>query len=206
MSNLTGACTRLAATLPAAWRLTPHPDTDGTRGTRQPGSRPPWNASAANAAMDAHEGLRRLETAMRLAASLPARPRGGSDANTLRAIAAIDALGSTMTTEGAAEAARILDRWAMAVGQLAAVDTVPKWERLRHGPDGLPPRCPFCECYGTLRVAVASGAVVCVKPGCADGDGQAPYGRMEIGRVSAEPCIEWRDGTTTYPMIMEEAS
>ena len=71
---------------------------------------------------------------------------------------------------------------------------MPRWERIRRGPDGLPPACPFCRTF-SLRVAVASGAVICVYPGCMDSRGDRPSARMEIGRVSGEPQVVWSDGT-----------
>jgi hypothetical protein len=194
-ADLAESCDAIQKWLPVAQALIAEPDQDGTATGGQPTSRPPWNPSAASAAMDAHEGLRRLRASMLLAITgHPGARCGGSDANTIAAIAAIERLGSGMTADAAAAAARIIDRWSAAIQQLAAVDQMPRWERIRRGPDGLPPACPFCRTF-SLRVAVASGAVICVYPGCMDSRGQRPQARMEIGRVSGEPCVIWADGT-----------
>ena len=69
VTQLDDACTAIAAALPEAQALTAEPDAGGTASAAmQPSSRPPWNQAAAAAALDAHEGLRRLEAALRLAA------------------------------------------------------------------------------------------------------------------------------------------
>ena len=82
-TRLAEACALIAECLPVALQLVTEPDADGTTGTGQPSSRPPWNQAAASAAMDAHEGLRRLEASLRLAVTGHTGPRrGGSDAST----------------------------------------------------------------------------------------------------------------------------
>lgn len=195
MTALQECCAELARWLPAAQALITEPDSDGTRSRGQPTSRPPWNPTAATAVLDAHEGTRRLEASLRMAVTgHPGPRRGGSGGNTRAAITAISQLGYAVSVDGQRLAATIITRWVTTIQQLPAVDEIPRWERLRHGPGGLSPSCPFCGCY-SLRVAVRSGVVVCVLPGCTDRDGNRPQARMELGAVSAEPSLVWQDGT-----------
>lgn len=192
MSDLADCAAQLAAWLPRARALITRPDIDGTHGAGQPGSAPPWNPAAAAATMDAHEGLRRLEASLRLAVTgRTGQRRGGSDANTQEALRAIEALGEAVTTDAAAQAARILDRWSVQVQQLPAIDRQERWLRV----DAM---CPYCRFPNSLRVAVRSRKVTCLRYGaCQDGDGNHPAGVMEVGAASAQPCVAWQDGLVT---------
>jgi len=192
MTALPEACTAIAAWLPQAAELTAQPDADGSSGHGQPGSRPPWNAAAANAHLDAHEGLRRLEAAMRRAVTgHPGIRRGGSDANTAEAIKAIEHLGAGMTAAAAAEAARILDRWSLAVQQLAAIDEAERWLKV----SGV--ACPYCG-YPMLRMSPRSGRVTCMHFGaCFDADGNHPQGQVDRS-VGGDPMVSWADGLCQY--------
>lgn len=175
------------------------------------GSRPPWNAEVADAILSAHEVIRRLEASLRVAVNgHPGKPRGGSDANTKAALKAIRNLAAAIPYEVRDEygklawpcqrlAERVLARAAQRIGQLTAVDTTVRWEKIRRGPGGLPPQCPNCQMY-SLRVAFASGAVICVYPGrdgqgCLDLDGKPAQGRLEISSLTGDPILAWRDGT-----------
>jgi hypothetical protein len=186
MTELAEACAAIAAWLPAARALTAEPDTDGTTGTGQPGSRPPWNSAAANAAMDAHEGVRRLEASLRLAVNGHTGPRrGGSDDATTAAIAAIENLGQAVTVRAMAQAARILDRWTRQIRELPAIDQAEPWRRLRAP-------CPYCG-FAMLRVRPRSGEITCLRYGaCTDTDGHHPKGTMEAGRLGWQ--VRWNDG------------
>lgn len=205
---------RAAAGMTAVTFLIAEADTDaGLRRARQMDSRPPWNSQVANAYFDAHQLVRRLEASLRLAVAGHTGPtRGGSDANTTEAIRAISRMATAASVihtgvpvsraepDGrkltAAElAAHILDRVTRVIGQLPAVDEFPKWERIRAGPDGLPPRCPNCETF-SLRVAVQSGIVCCFLPGCTDLDGNhPPQARLDMSKLNGEPVLAWTDGT-----------
>jgi hypothetical protein len=182
------ACTGLAALLPAAAALITEPDEDGTAGSGQPGTRPPWNSAAAAAVMDAHEGVRRLEASMRYAVTGHTGPkRGGSDANTMAAIKAIEALSHAVTGDDAAMAARILERWTRKIRELPAVDEAESWRRI-------PATCPYCG-FGMLRVAARSGQVTCLRYGtCTDSDGRHPAGHMDVSALTGDPLIRWNDG------------
>jgi hypothetical protein len=192
MTALPEACTAIAAWLPQAAELTAQPDAGGSSGHGQPGSRPPWNAAAANAHLDAHEGLRRLEAAMRRAVTgHSGTRRGGSDANTAEAIKAIEHLGAGMTAAAAAEAARILDRWSLAVQQLAAIDEAERWLKV----SGV--ACPYCG-YPMLRMSPRSGRVTCMHFGaCFDADGNHPQGLVDRS-VGGDPMVSWADGLCQY--------
>jgi len=192
VSELAEACAAIAAWLPAALDLAAEPDADGTTGTGQPGSAPPWNAAAAAAAMDAHEGLRRLEASLRRdVTGSTGRRRGGSDLATAKAIRAIEDLGASVTARNAALAARILDRWVRAIQELPAVDQAEPWRRL----EGV--TCPYCK-HPMLRVRPRQGIVTCLRYGaCRDGDGRHPAGHMDISQLSGSPVIRWQDGLVT---------
>lgn len=171
-----------------------------------PAARTPGNTAALNAQLDAHEMIRRLEAALRLAvAGHAGRARGGSDGNTLAALKAIKNLGAAIPQEVRDAkgrlvwpcqelAARVVERAASVIGQLPAVDEVPKWSKIRPGPGGLPPKCPNCQTY-SLRVALASGVVVCCYPNCEDSDGRKPpQARMDLSKIDGRPVLVWRDG------------
>ena len=195
MTGLTESCADLRHWLPAAQALTTEPDTDGTTTGGKPGSRPPWNPAAANAAMDAHEGLRRLEASLRLAVTgRPGPRRGGSDANTMAAIKAIEALGNAVTADAMVTAAHVLDRWAIAIQQLAAIDQAERWQRV-HGA-----ACPYCG-NTMLRLSPRAGRVTCLRFGaCSDSDGNHPVGYVQQA-LDGTPCVEWADGLVQYGAI-----
>jgi hypothetical protein len=187
MSPLADACALIAELLPEARALAAEPDTDGTAGRPQPASRPPWNSAAADAAMDAHEGLRRLEASLRHARlGHHGSRRGGSDDSTTAAIKAIEDLGTGVTAEAAARAAAILDRWSRAIQELPAIDTSEPWRRLGGA------ACPYCK-HAMVYVQPRAGRVACLRGGvCLDAGGQPPRGRIETGRSG--PQVRWDDG------------
>ena len=192
MTGLDDACADIARWLPEAAALTAEPDTEpAATATSQPASRPPWNPAAATAALDAHEGLRRLEAALRLAVTgHPGPRRGGSDANTYAAIAAIQNLGNAVTTRAAAQAAAILARWARQIQELPAIDQAEPWRRIQAP-------CPYCG-HVMLRVRPRSGEVTCLRYGaCHDHDGRHPAGRLDISHLTSDPVIRWNDGLVT---------
>lgn len=192
MTGLAASCAAIAALLPVAAALTAEPDTGGGQGggqpSGQPSSRPPWNGAAASAAMDAHEGVRRLEASLRLAVTGRTGPkRGGSDANTMAAIAAIEALGHAVSDHAEAEAARLLERWSRQIRELPDVDEAEPWRRISA-------TCPYCG-FGMLRAAPRSGQVTCLRYGqCLDSDGRHPVGHMDTSALTGHPLIRWADG------------
>jgi hypothetical protein len=189
--DLTESCAQIAAWLTAAQALTATPDTDGSTGRGQPASRPPWNPAAENAAMDAWEGLRRLEASLRLAVNgHPGTRRGPSDANTQAAITAIERLGTAVTVPAMAAACRILDHWSRQIQQLPAIDRYEPWRRVGG-------TCPYCA-YPMLWAKRREGTVTCLRYGtCRDADGRHPVGHMDVSRLDGDGVIRWQDGLVT---------
>lgn len=186
--SLAQSCADLATWLPVAQALTSEPDTDGTTGGGKPGSSPPWNPAAASAAMDAHEGVRRLEATLRLEVTGHTGPRrGGSDANTMAALTAVEALASAVSDTAVGRAAQLLATWTRRIQELPAVDEAEPWRRV-------PARCPYCG-FGMLRVQARAGKVTCLRFGaCRDSNGHHPVGAMDVSRLTGDPLIRWNDG------------
>lgn len=191
-ADLAQSCADLRHWLPVAQALITEPDTDGTTAGGKPGSSPPWNPSAATAAMDAHEGLRRLEASLRYAVTgHPGTRRGGSDANTAQAIAAIENLGEAVTVAASVQAARILDAWSRQIQQLPAIDEAERWQRVAGA------ACPYCG-NTMLRLSPRAGRVTCLRFGvCLDADGKHPVGFVQQG-LDGEPMVAWADGLVQY--------
>lgn len=188
MTDLGEQCAALARWLPVAAVLISEPDEDGTTGSSQPGTRPPWNNAAAAAVYDAREGIRRLEASMRRDVTGRTGPRrGGSDANTMAALNAIGALGNAVSDDGVADAARILARWTRQLEQLPGIDEAEPWRRL-------PAACPYCA-FPMLRVQPRSGQVTCLRSGvCYDSNGRHPVGHMDVSTLTGDALIRWNDG------------
>jgi hypothetical protein len=191
--RLSDSCEQLARLLPAARALMHVPAATGTTGGSHPGSRPPWQPDAADAAMDAHEGLRRLEASVRAGVTGHHGPRrGGSDANTAAALTAIGRLGAALDESDAARAAAIVDRWSRQVAMLPAVDTAEPWRRVPGA------RCPYCG-TAMLRVQPRAGLVTCLRYGACtgDSDGNHPMGRMAVSGIDGSAQVVWNDGLVT---------
>lgn len=202
-------CGELASWLAVAETLAALPDMQPAgRRAGKPGSKAPGNTAVVNAIMDAHSGVRQMERDFRVRVTGTATVRGGSDGNTSSALGALPALAGAVdvahTDERDAkgkrkpcrcqhcDAVRLLGRWALAIRQLPAVDDAPRWVRLRAGPDGLPPRCPFCKTF-SLRLAVESGVIRCWFPEHPDLD-RPPSARVEVSRVKGVPVLVWNTG------------
>jgi len=210
MSGLAEACQELASWLAIAETLVAVADIQpSARPASRPGTRQPGNPAALNAVMDAHEGIRRLEASFRVQVTGTRMARGGSDANTLTALGALPDLASAVPVQHQdvrndqgrrkpcrcqhCDAAHTLVRWALAIQQLPAVDTVTRWIPIRPGPDGLPPQCPWCQTF-SLRLSTEYGQVRCFFPGCTDEDGNRPEARLEISTLSGQPVLAWTSG------------
>ncbi len=195
MTAITDACATITRWYPAAAALVTQPDTDGTHIHGQPGSKPPWNPAAASAYLDAHEGIRRLEASLRIAVTgRPGPRRGGTDANTLAAIDAIENLSHAITQQAADLAARILQRWAVPIEQLPAIDHAERWQRV---PDAC---CPYCQ-TPMLRLQPRSGRVTCGHYGaCYDANGNHPHGRVQTS-YTGDPVVAWDDGLVQYAAV-----
>lgn len=145
------ACTLLAGYLPVLERLLAEPSAE----LAAPGMTPraadapePWNAQAGRALMDSHEGVRRLEAALRYALNgHPGQRRGCSPGNTDAAFDAIPKLAAGLSQDAEARAARILERWINEARAVRAIDEAQRWRALPQR------RCPYCECW-FLKVAL----------------------------------------------------
>ena len=187
------ACTLLAGYLPVLERLVAEPVSapGGAAGMtpRAADAPEPWNGQAGRALMDAHEGTRRLEAALRYAVTgHPGLRRGGSTMNTREALDAIPKLVAGLGRDAESATARILERWITEARSLPAIDEARQWRPL-------PSRaCPYCGCW-FLRGDMDARPVIitCFVPDCADSNGLRPAATMgtdEHGR----PVLSWADG------------
>lgn len=179
MSDVAQACTDLAAWLPAAAELITEPDTHGTPVRSEPQSKPPWNAAIANAVYDVHAAVRAIEQDLRSTVTGTLLRRGGSDANTLKAIDAIRNLAQAADAED--DVAAMLGRLLTPILQHPAVD-------LEEPPQRPAVACPRCQ-RRMLRYRPRSGELACL--GC------QRKAALSTGRVSGEPLLEWDDGEVT---------
>ena len=185
--DLPGSCAVIANLLPAAQALLTEPTAGGISGRSQPSSRPPWNSAAANAVMDAHAGVRHIELVLRVEAGLPPRRRGGSDANTLAALKAVERLAAAVTDTAIAEAARLIDGLCRPILELPAIDQQERWRKV-------PAECPYCS-FSMLRVQPRAGTVTCLRYGaCRDSDGKHPIGHVYVSAFTGDPRVHWNDG------------
>jgi hypothetical protein len=190
MTELTEACAAIAAWLPEAFALITEPDADGTTGSGQPDSRPPWNQAAADAALDAIEAIERLEASLRRDVAGHPGPRRAGYGTTGAAIKAIENLGGNPRANPVLAAAA-LDRRTRRIQELTAIDQAEPWRRL----SGV--ACPYCH-HPMLRVRPRQGIVTCLRHGaCSDEDGRHPIGRIDIGQLTGNPVIRWNDGLVT---------
>ena len=190
MTALADACAELAAWLPAAEALITAPDTQGSTSRGQPSSRPPWNAAAAMALLDALEGVRRLEASWRSGVLRPYSATGAVLQSIVRLSCAV--------TEGEQQEAVVLvRRWTTPILQLPAIDKDQRWEKIRGGD------CPYCEPLGftdSLRWKPSEGKVACFRGYaalCTDSDGYPPTGLIGPSELDGTAVIKWRDGLVT---------
>jgi hypothetical protein len=185
VSDLAQSCADLAAWLHPARELIVRPDIRPVPGRPAPGSKPPWNAEAANLLFAIHAGLRDIEQQFRYdvtgrPAHLCRRQGTWTDQRTVRVLQAITRLSDAAEPGHVAEAARQISGWVASAMQLPAVDLEEKWR-------ALPSPCPRCR-RRMLRACVRNGKVACL--GC------VRRGRIMPGTVS-DGYVEWEDGTIT---------
>ena len=194
MSDLEDAAEDLMTWLIVGEHLIAQPDKrPALRSSGKPGSKPPWNAAVAHAILDAHQGVRDLEQRWSDQVTGRHRDRGGSNGNTAHALKRITSMELAVTRDDVKEGTRLLRRWATTIRQLPAIDDAPRWEKIRAGPDGLPPKCLFCGTF-SLRVAIESGVVICVYPDCKDSDGNRPQALLEVNKLDGSPVLVWASG------------
>jgi hypothetical protein len=138
---------------------------------------------------------RGIELRLRLMTGGSVSVRGGSDLNTALALQTLPSLAAgvqgDLDLEGAWQCWAILDRWCnraqLVLGEVEPLTRVPRLPGQKEA------RCPWCHCQ-TLRYQRQAGLVRCVNPACLDGTGQRPLAQVELGRLSGEPLLVWRDG------------
>ncbi|MBB2914881.1 hypothetical protein FHS43_006193 [Streptosporangium becharense] len=182
--------------------LLPEQVADAARGSMQhhkvTGSPAPWHAEAGPILMDIHEGARRLEASLRreVAGQLGER-RGGSDANTVAALASIARLVHAVPEDGARRTARILSGWIRRAEEVRDIGEAERWEPLRAPAGQLPPACPYCRTF-SLRVGRREGRVRCANRRCVDGDGRPPAAVIDKNRLNGDAMLVWADGRVIY--------
>ena len=192
MTTVTQAVTDLTTWLPHAQALTHQPDTVATSIRGKPGSRPPWNPAVANALLDALEGIRRLEQAM--------RSQVANRHVTIRSIhvtggtlESITRLSAASSTDEQHQVVVQLTRYTTTILQLPAIGREERWRKITGA------ACPYCG-LNMLLAAPQSGRVTCLRFGaCFDSRDCHPVGVMDIGPVSGEPMIAWADGRIQLP-------
>ncbi len=195
LAQAVNACIRA---LPHIRDLLPEPDSGGPRtGTihrSQAEAREPWQGAAAAVYWTIHFGARRLETDLRVAIGLnPRSPaRGGSEANTIDALLALNNLTPTADPKLIAATARRVEAWVSAVDRLEDMDRAEDWRPLPRTPGQLIV-CPFCNTL-SLRVNLRREVVRCFNPACRDSEGNPPVARMERGIMSGLNQLVFRDG------------
>lgn len=181
----------------AAW-----PARGGTGVFIPPGPKQPWNSAAANLIFALRCEARRTEIALRRAAGLPVRRRGGSDRNTISALRSALAAAAAAETDRVADAAQWLERWngqaARVLGAASAVIRLPRQ------PGESERSCPFCACF-TLRYWPLHGIVRCINPVCRDDDGRRPSAQIEYSRFTAQIELVWQDGVVGLPQLVSES-
>jgi len=167
--------------------------------SRQPGSfhgkvdhsQPPWNAPAAYAITSLHALSRRMERDLREDRGLSPLPRGGSHANTRKALEAVVVHAEVVDDFMVRLCTRELDRWWRSASIALNEIEVPK--RLPRSPGKPEPRCPFCN-GTTLRVKIMENDIRCISPKCIDADGNKPVARMEYSVIAGDYVVRWQDG------------
>jgi hypothetical protein len=159
-----------------------------------PGSTPPWDPQVAAVLLDAHQGIRDLEVALRRHVAGSAWTRGGGTTATRAALAAITSLARGAPEDVQRYALSEVRRW-VARARVALGEAEP-FQRLPVQPGHPEPRCPYCG-YMTLRSRPVRGEVRCVNPdpACVDQDGNKPVARMVFGRFTLAWQLAWNDGS-----------
>jgi hypothetical protein len=153
-------------------------------------SQPPWAASIANCILDLHAMSREMEEWLRVALHLPHRHRGGSSANTQKALEAVVRLAEGADDYAVTRYTRDLNRWCrralIALGHTEAPRRIPRL------PGEDEPLCPWCK-HHTLRMFPIAGLIKCVTPDCVDEKERKPEARMEYSSHVGDFILVWQD-------------
>lgn len=156
----------------------------------------PGNAQALNALLGAHEGIRRLEVALKATASggtTSRDRRGGSAGNTAVALEQLPKLAAAVSDGDREMAVFYLTKWINEAKAVHGIDEATRWRPLPRRPgEGLPPRCPYCRTF-QLRADVDSQVVACTMRSCRDRNGVPPVATYAEG-PQGRPRLYWADG------------
>jgi hypothetical protein len=152
---------------------------------------PSWNAQAAYLVFDLQKLTRAHENRMLFTAAGTMRARGSSNRNTFLSLDALPGLAHAAGPDQVADTLGALSAWLRRARE--ALGEVEPYSRLPRLPGAPEPRCPWCERM-TLRQQAHAGIVRCINPACRDGDGNRPFARVEVGRLSLEPMLVWTTG------------
>lgn len=133
---------------------------------------------------------REMEDDLRLRLKLPRGVRGGSSANTSKALEAVCRLAEGVDDRSVQDCTRDVDRW-IRRAQIALGQTEPP-RRIPRLPGEKEPACPFCENH-TLRMFPVAGLIKCVTPKCTDEEGRKPEARMEYSPHVGDFVLVWQD-------------
>ena len=153
-------------------------------------AQPPWYAPVANAILDLHADVRRLEKVLRTDQGLPQRPRGGSSANTIAAIEALCALSEAADDFAVRVALQALNSWCRRASIALSITEAPK--RIPREPGQPEPLCPVCK-RRSLRLFPLEEKVKCFDPECKDPEGRRPEAAMTYSRVVGDYILVWMD-------------
>lgn len=154
----------------------------------------PWNTAAANAILDLHALTRTSETVMLTTLNLPVRSRGGSSANTRKALQEMLHLSYGCDDHVVHQAKRDLDNWCRQASiVLGKTETAKRLPRLFGDKEAL---CPWCK-RDTLRQLALDGTIFCIDPQCKDEEDRRPKAQLEYFR--GEMVLRWQDGIIGAP-------
>lgn len=164
------------------------------------GSRPPWNAAAANLVLDLHAQARYYEYFFTIQAFGHGTSRGHSNRNTWLALYRITELADLVTDQNVLGALTGFRTWIgraeVFLGQAEPVKRLPREFGTAEQ------CCPWCS-YRTLRCRTSTGTVFCVNPACKDGEGSRPQAVIEVSDEGLLT-LRWQDGTHRIPVPYQE--
>ena len=156
-------------------------------------SPPPWYAPVANAILDLHALSRKLEAGLRYEMSLPPKKRGGSSANTIKALEAILRLCEGTDDFSVHLSKKELKSWSSRAEASLGMREMPR--RLPRQPGMPEPACPGCKNH-TLRMHPydldGRGNIRCITPDCKDEKGNRTSAQLEY--FHGEMVFRWSDG------------
>lgn len=157
-------------------------------------SQPPWNAPAAGLIMELHAWVRWTEKLWRRSLGLPARTRGGSHANTWKALEGLWKLSEAVSDDLVVEDTRWLTGWcrraSIVLGETESLKRLPRLPGEREA------KCPWCK-KNSLRQMALDGVIFCIDVKCKDEEDRRPRAQLEYFR--GDMVLRWQDGVIGAP-------